>query len=177
MFVLVRALRVVRAAAVRAHVVACCGHGRGRGGCSWWSCRLAVWLCVRVRAADGLSAVRACAGLSVGCRALRWAPVAPGGGVRVAQGVGWRACARGVGGGVPGGWCPWRRPVLVPPTPLPLLPPYPCYPPTPCPCWYPPSWWRGVPRTVGARRERVWAWSIPLHAVVGAGVRLAGVWW
>lgn len=45
----------------------------------------AVRLCVRVRAADGLSAVGVCAGLGVGCRALRWAPVAPGGGVRVAH--------------------------------------------------------------------------------------------
>lgn len=38
----------------------------------------AVWLCVRVWAAGGLSAVHVCAGLGVGCRALRWAPVAPG---------------------------------------------------------------------------------------------------
>lgn len=48
----------------------------------------AVWLCVRVWAAGGLSAVRACVDLGVGCRALRLAPMASGGGVRVAQGVG-----------------------------------------------------------------------------------------
>ena len=56
---------------------------------------VAVWLCVRVRAADGLSAVGVCAGLGVGCRALRSAPVAPGGGVRVAHVFG--ACS--------GRWC------------------------------------------------------------------------
>lgn len=60
----------------------------------------AVWLCVRVRAADGLSAVGVCAGLGVGCRALRWAPVASGGGVRVAHVFG--ACS---GRGVPVSWC------------------------------------------------------------------------
>ena len=55
----------------------------------------AVRLCVRVRAADGLSVVGVGAGLGVGCRALRWAPVAPGGGVRVAHVF--RACSgRGV---------------------------------------------------------------------------------
>lgn len=55
----------------------------------------AVRLCVRVRAVDGLSAVRVCGCLGVGCRALRWAPVAPGGGVRVAHVF--RACSgRGV---------------------------------------------------------------------------------
>lgn len=79
----------------------------------------AVWLCVRVRAADGLSVVGVCAGLGVGCRALRWVPVASGGGVRAAHVIwarsGWRAarvlvagvvwvgCAR-MGGGAVGGW-------------------------------------------------------------------------
>lgn len=45
-------------------------------------------------------AVRACAGLDMGCRALRWAPATSGGGVRAAHVFG--ACS---GRGVPVSWC------------------------------------------------------------------------
>lgn len=55
------------------------------GSCVCPCCASRAWLCVRVRAADGLSVVGVGAGLGVGCRALRLAPVAPGGGVRGAR--------------------------------------------------------------------------------------------
>lgn len=118
---------------------------RGLGGWCWWWWSwwlagvlvvlvvAAVWLCVRVRAADGLSAVCACAGLGVGCRALRWAPVASGGGVRVAHVVGWWAVSMVwvvacLVGGVLGAvlpsvlvppYCPPTPPTGTPPLPLP----------------------------------------------------------
>jgi len=112
-------------------------------GVSWWLVVMlmvvaAVRLCVRVRAADGLSAVCVLLAWVWACRALRWAPVAPGGGVRVAHVFG--ACS---GRGVPvswclpgacwwvwwcPGWCGWGVPawwgvIDTPPPPSPL-PPY-----------------------------------------------------
>lgn len=99
-----------------------------------------VWLCVRVRAADGLSVVGVCVGLGVGCRALRLAPVAPGGGVRGARVIRAGGCTgalRGVrpmdalcavGCDVAQG-CRFDRypPLPLPPPPLPgILPPGVC---------------------------------------------------
>ena len=102
-----------------------------------------VWLCVLVWAADGLSAVRACADLGVGCRALRWALVASGGGVRVAHVVGWWAVSMVwvvacLVGGVLGAVLPSVLvPPYCPPTPPYWYPPYPplLVPPLPLPWW------------------------------------------